>query len=81
MDAVERLPSIGYETLKLQKIMNHPAKDEFKEFLSYVNSSKFKLRTLFFNIDWSLLFTHFLMKVLFSASINSYNIYNHNISI
>lgn len=56
-EAVEYLQIIGYETSRHQKITNYESKKIFKGFLRYIKSSNLKLRTLFFHIDWNLLFT------------------------
>lgn len=57
MKAFDKLQIIGYETVKNRKILNLEAKAAFGEFLNFVKSLNFKLRTLFFIIDWTLLFT------------------------
>ncbi|XP_070508933.1 uncharacterized protein [Chironomus tepperi] len=56
-EAIEHLQVIGYETSRHQKITNYETRKIFKGFLRYIKSSNFRLRTLFFNIDWALLFT------------------------
>lgn len=55
-EAFEDVKNVGYEILSTQRVLNTEPKEAFTYFLKLMKLSKLRMQTIFFDLDWKLIF-------------------------